>query len=1180
MQWYNLHCKAAITRLNNRDSIKIAPKIKKRKKKEEKKVMKRKIALAMAAVMTLASVTFAMPVSVAASSQIVAGNLTEARNRRVLSLPNFVADGSVHQFQNNRVRWTTAFSSSGRTNTNANSAQVGTTVQGSYLYVHLSQIAPVLSSGAHQLRSFEVEINDMDWGFFRQGGHYNFPAGQGFSVVTYAPEAPLVSPYRGGTPSGNYLQMFETVFFDGRMTAGGTPGLATPTSVGSMAEIQALIGAANLHVPSPGGFLAPRYNMPNIPNSPISLAYEIRVDWTRPNVAVVTYYVGLLADGSQIPPGSYIRIPVVGRTGGGDNANHLALTATVRSIPGVHSDITTGQSVNLTAVVATAGERVTAFAVGGATPAPANRWAVIPINPILIHENANGIGDLRNTHNDRRNEWANNGHSAVAGINAPSFQLVAPNGFEWVLPNDNLGTWNVGHENTALPTPGPAGTPRPTFAPSGSLATMTYSSGTPDHNVRIVYAPASGYAHRAAYTPRPGYPNPDVTNVDRTRINVYATGFIPNVVGGAGQSPAWIQLSELRLAPIWGTDVAELGTHATIVGGNQSGIPNNLEVQVLSFPVNAFDFHVTTVNSHSRVMAGDITRGANATNAPGAGITVRMAEEVPNSWLINQDLQLAVTDATGNPIPGVTFSSLGLSRAHGLDANNNNSPTFTMFGGHVLGGALDNANNRQARMNDAANAANTAMGINPTAATATGVATVTNGMGFAFGTNQMATFAPTSSAWFNDDGTTFTIWRMSAPGRNVDHRAALYAHVNLSVDIDVPEGTAIYLHVTGGALTHIQNMPAPVRLATVMHPATVEATPTHVQVGHQSFAVGNIVISETEARSLTRGIALLPSTDLNQLRQPRGLTVTVTEFDAAVTDVIRFNPVGTTVVALQNHITTTNGLAVRVVGQTAANRAIDLEITSASNNGAVGTITLHSLHITLSRAVHEGVFGVLLSGSAIIRNSIWAGGGTSWNTAHAMYEVHARDRFLSRGVAVDHYFTIGIPGLGEERGGVHLPLSFSATTGTIAIMVGAELLELSAPIINDAGNLLIPLRAILEIWGVGSENIGSHMQPMGDGTEVRVGWARLGNVEAWFFADTNLISINGGLIRPMINEHGNPITVNTRIITQEEAVALNVEAAADRMYVPMRGVLNAFGVSNDNIDTSAFPIIHVNQRDR
>lgn len=989
-------------------------------------------------------------------------------------------------------------------------------------------------------------------------------------------------------------------------------------------------------------------------NENVRLAFEIVLDYNRPGVARVTYFVArqLYAEWDEdagddgewvatgdlvvLPAGSgYIHTPVVGRT----SAN--AVVATLRSVPGQTAGIINGAAVNLTRVARAVGVRATITPV---TPQTLER--PIALNPLVITEN----------------DWSGLGGTA-GSPHLIAFQLVAPSGFEWVAATTIRpdGTRVRGNEGATQ------------FRPNTSIGRQGYGSGvqlaeinsnldidTDGTNTRIIFArnpeatrnpgiTATGNVgsnarlthqvtqqthpyHRPAYFTGVdnlvdqgwGWPTgtEETLPVARNVLSI-AIALEPDArTTATSEQLGWITLEGLTLAPIFGYTGPGDDRHITIrnasgaAGGNGIGGGGNNAIRYLALATPAivaegnFILQRGDFNSHSAtggfdagpatVVAGQRTTdhmGAtgNAANQdyrnralPGNNIVMRFGETTHNFWNPWEETRFELVDQDGNLLDGAKFSSVGLNLRSYYGAANR---TATMDI-HGFEGLRFNVGTR----GRAAWGAEERVFFNHSEIAPIGGATLNPGTPRI--NNPMATLEPGTttprphhrSGWFNTDGNTFSLAGMQANyaasnNNNGNGLAQILLVINLSVDVNFhelnPGVTAIYMRAVGPALRGATVAPAFV--ANVLQPATIDAAQNHLQIGHQTYSVGDIIIAETEARSLTWGTAAVNIPGTTSRRQ---LVISLTEFGFAVDTAlsgIRFNPIGNVAATINNNIridsnqrTSTlvnhasGGMRLAVVGGGAQGGSLILEVAAPSNANEVSVITLHNLAVTLTRATYEGTFGLILHGSAIINNSVWFGSGAGGNLIREDLWYGSQDRFESRGIVVDTYFTTGRYTDGIGGRGISSRLSFSFATGTTAINVDGLAITMSDPVINHNGMTYLPLRAMAEIWGLDTSHLGWFWQPMPDGSQAQVVWIEIAGRQIQFVIGTNIIQVDGAGARQMTDVNGNPIAEGTILLTPERAAAMGLTGpewndSMNRTFVPLRPLLNAVGVGNANI---------------
>jgi hypothetical protein len=322
------------------------------------------------------------------------------------------------------------------------------------------------------------------------------------------------------------------------------------------------------------------------------------------------------------------------------------------------------------------------------------------------------------------------------------------------------------------------------------------------------------------------------------------------------------------------------------------------------------------------------------------------------------------------------------------------------------------------------------------------------------GPNQ--TFRGSGIVSFHPNGSEVLVSVGSNAVQNLNARFAITADVNFSGPVYVQVTSAIIDGMLGG-----NNI---LQIATVRPGVVVNAETTVVNVGFTQAILKDVVITETEVGDITAG-------DLRiELDQPFGWGQVVFGSITAMQARNHVEVTGSTLASQRPTVTLnpTNG----------QENFLTLAVSrSTTNLGTVpAVITLSGLRVVSPfGAVHQGVFGLALNGTAItnIATRDWVGGGANFNWTAADTYVTANNPNFFRWAHGPLYVGSVI-----DVGGVATPLpapepvtasvdwagggSFRIGDRTVSF-ANAQGVALTA--INRDGRLFVPMRAVIEGMG-------------------------------------------------------------------------------------------------------------------
>jgi hypothetical protein len=866
----------------------------------------------------------------------------------------------------------------------------------------------------------------------------------------------------------------------------------------------------------------------------LDLPYVLEINYAIGNIATVT----VIVPNAGAAPGSFVSIPVMGYL----TANNANPTATLANVAG--SNVITPGTLSLYSG-ATIGT-TSVIVPGGAATAVANN--VVELNPIIIQES--NIGVIRRE---------------------STFILAAPAGFEFALGTHSqtatgspvaralgIPAWNAGVRGTPTRDLGHTGdNPVPGSAGAGTQAT-NHDAGTPLrgfmgfnnqwnegarpghdlsvewangrwndfgrvtlinlgadaglHNMRFATIGVSDQAMIAEHDNRNlnRFPNANaltqanpVANVaDRSRLVITLAG-VEVTAAGIGQ----IHIEGLRLVPTAATasnpESVGAGPHHVRVVGSTQGHFNNSTLMGITTVNDVITFNLATIG-HGVMFRTDRAATANAPNVRAGhheqradGGRVVIEEMQLGAWNIFLDTTFTLVDANGDSLSDyVKLHAVEVAR--GGAAGNRGSEHNTTMG------------NNQGNENFAGRVNNT-----------TGVAIIQGG----------------SSIEFSPDGgsVTFTRHFRNDANSNVPLAARFDFRISTAPNFTGP----VYIEVSGSAVASLTGTNR-VQIYNVTEPrVSIAAETTTVAIGQQVVGVANVVLTENFNNGL--GTA-------NDV-----FSLTLTEFGLPVANSndIRFNPMSIANV-------TAPGWNIQVVQNTGTTLAFRI----LQRPNAASSVTLSGLNIFINHTVPFGEFGLAVTNSNLTgtgpaaetiqrnfnRNAIT--GAPTW-VQGAFGGANDLFNFNTFGIQVATFIRVGTP---PQQLHTNVQIRMSVAPGNTSAMVDGTVRTIMshgverAVIVYD-GRTLIPLRAMAEFMGAAySDLFVSYTSFLG--SLAQAVFVNLGNDTAVFYLDTAwFMAANGHLMQMEAGASGNPV-----IIQVIDGVT----------YVPFRSFGNAFSIPVDH----------------
>jgi hypothetical protein len=1087
--------------------------------------MKRKIALAMAAVMTFASV-LTVPFNVQAASSVTVSNfidtgLSPRVNGTVLSASPGVTTHSRDAAGNRHLRILgeeRIFAPQ-----NHNNAMF---TQAAELVITLTNaVSRPAWDAARRTMSFEIALENAEWVFASDGllnlgnSHEARHADSlSWSAVAHGAANFNTTTHRAWglpgagivTADGNAAQnlvrnnLMENLFHQGDLTFTG----ATPTSFATFA------GWATSGTGTYGA-------------SASSIAYNINISYVGASstIARVEFYVPT----GGIPAGSWLRIPVIGRaTGGG------AITASIRDTgDGVVTNVT-----GLNLVRGFAGGTANVRNQGGRVTATTN--LVSRVNNIIIEEPTRG----------------------VMGQDA-TFILQAPAGFEFA--------------QTVPTNPIPA----PGLLNQSSVGNNMAATGTDVVGINLINFGATARVGRVSFA-SVGYSNAQMINHDNRHwgatINLGGSPVVAqnegwwwpqadaatlvgeNLMRAADRSrlivvlenldsqtnlnnqPGVVVISGLTLVPTAETlanfaafdrtgnfDITVIGSTLNNQHGRRTGVPTGEGVSVPGFTLQG-DRGVSVTRSHAtnqvNQFAGrsDTTgRGANGNSNRDAGIVVR--ELSLNAWNLVLPITFTLVDAEGVPLlDQAKITAVGVDRM----GNERWNSTF------------------QSLAPDGATTNNDPSWYNNTQ-------------------SNMAIIGTQRNFGFSPDGTSVSFWGNFRTATAADQLAWQFEQrFNIHISTVPNFSGNVYVEVSGAAVDGLIEGATRVLLHTIQPRIEVETITNTIGIGHQTINLASLTVSEVAAQGL--GLA-------NDV-----VNFSITEFGRP-TDRFGFNPIS------MSNVSAT-GMIVAVEAHQGAR--LGIRILSRTPGVNTGSITLNNISVWADRTVPEGIWGLAISNSRPgasglpalqpIQNnfdtsvlpgaiSTWPGwmrasSVETWDAAtpnpnalgtpivrptadwHNRTRNNSLDSFSTFGFQVERFIVVGTPG--QQHHALSTPVSFSIAAGTQNATVNGVVTPIMShgvarPIVNIDGRVLMPLRALAEFMGARNQDF-VFAPTIFQNVIVDTTILTLGGTQVMFFIGTPWYTVDGGAPRMM------PNGVETQIID-------------DVTYVPFRGFGQAFGIA-------------------
>ena len=1107
--------------------------------------MKRKIALALAAVMAFGSVLTVPFTSVQAVNNVPVRIVRPRQSGTVLSAnPNVLNDNTTAGAETRRE--TNIAAANRRSFTHIGNRQTlggfgeDSVIQTAVLHIDVNNVlflAPTVVG--ERTRSFQIELTGAGWAFMDLDGvggtamQFGTVAGNeedaNFDTSTHMAFGPTeVLTVRasqglgeghdllGAFPSAPHAApegLFTSLFFPGELIDGGGTALdmstlftgpgGRPTETGADFWGNYITGTL---VPGSHSMVGDfRYAVnpePGSPNRPVNLAYVLEVDHRNPRVATVTYYVG-----EGLPSGGTLVIPVVGY------ATAANITATVRNFAGQNNVRTPQSNINLVTGVTVTG---TTEALNAGVIRDVNANGYVFLDPIMIVET----------------------HPGTLAYGA-SFILEAPEGFEFIATNSVgrpvTAEWNI-HSQLPVETAngwevrnGAAGSP--------VVATV----GLHRFNDAAVVARVGFASHNRG--------DQDMMNANRNNLTLAGDRWPQVDIRHEGPQVGQRMTDRTRLVVVLnGVETTDLRGGLITVDGLALVLTHSARMNPENYDFTG-DLYVSIIGS---------TRAGNMTGVPGVG-TPATTTPHPDSPFADPP----GTDAGAYPgtpgtytwadpdrrgvnseevamarFPGMVGQGLALHRyggVHTIDAGRSNQRhnnsrfhlyeltqgAWNMNRGFVfdLVGADGELLDGQVKFTsiDVTNARRGGDAFEHLGGTTT-LAAMPVFMNDA-GNRELAGHARVMQ--FVNNGATaefVTGWRTDVDDYHLSQRFDFA--VSPHPDFYGP----VYVRVSGFSIDGLL-VTNTLQLFNVVQRIEVSAESTTIGIGAQTVNVADVVIRDL----VNNGVG----------GNGYQFFVHITEFEEVLTTAaqgIRWN-----------QITPANIVAEGMnVAITLNNATASLGFRVLQRTANQGTVTLQNLQVVITREVTHGVFGVVVNSSQ------------TGSTGHLSSNYSNTDRrgegltgvfdsYMTRPYHVREFIVVGTP---PDVNVIHATsMRFGITPGNTIVYVNDVATVfyshgVARPILNVGGTTKVPLRALA--MHMGATDADFLFVPSFMGNQVMdTTFVTLGDREVGFFIGTPFFSVDNGAPRAMRNVNG---------------VAVYSIIDSEITYIPFRGFAQAFDI--------------------
>jgi hypothetical protein len=879
----------------------------------------------------------------------------------------------------------------------------------------------------------------------------------------------------------------------------------------------------------------PRLAYPDLAAAPFGreLAYVIEVDYLRPEIAKVTFYIG---EGTEI--GDVIRIPVIGRS---SSAGNNTGSAAIRNVAGQIASVTPVSGLNLFAPGQDRGG-MTHRTMGGYVTVGSD--LIVRNNEIVIEETQPGTfeaaGALMIT--------APAGFEFVSNVNPLAPIPLPANSWETIAPSATVSN-RVTHPLVNVQF---ANLPNSPVVSRVSYATLTLSTAQMLHADNRTVGVGGGNNNNLALPSREvptifepitgtvignGTERSNTRFVDRTKIIIYFNNIHTSPTA---LNRGVIVLSNLTLVP-----TAETILNPIAVTGPQYFTINGARVGTVSELTNVVGFSFPGAGGITASRAGGAVQiDPGIRNSAGNNARITIAERTVGAWNLMNELTFTLTNAAGVPLTDdVKLTGVIIDRIVGDGEGSRNNTTLLSGNlGVLASGALSYTTSGDrgglpapgARRTDAQRAGyGEAVYVNNT--------TSASIFGRPFGDYR-----------FSDDGTSVQFlrnYRTTLTGALSDtgvllSSLTLQQRFEFRVSAQPDFVGDIYVKISGSAMSSLPEAESFFHIYTVRPRISVEADTTVVGIGHQSIDVKTVKITE------------LISNGLGPIGSEFNLSISELNRPINNNDNFRFNPI--TMAA--NVSSTDIGLnMVRSSGQLLVFRIITRGAQAGINASSTGTVTLTGLSIRADRNIPEGMYGVsVTSGNAnpgtggVLQNNIRLT-GANLNPDRML------DTFEELVYRVDNFIIVGTPGAPGEgvetnlRVGLNTKVRVATVNGTAHIAINDEMRPLVSsagdptPVIVRGGNVMLPVRTLAEAMGARPQDFLftlTEFQNLAIDTTI----VHLGDLTVMFYIGTGWYRVNGG--PGMMVSDGVHHTI--------EDIGYG-----GRTYVSMRGFAEAFRIPFD-----------------
>jgi len=328
----------------------------------------------------------------------------------------------------------------------------------------------------------------------------------------------------------------------------------------------------------------------------------------------------------------------------------------------------------------------------------------------------------------------------------------------------------------------------------------------------------------------------------------------------------------------------------------------------------------------------------------------------------------------------------------------------------------------------------------------------------------------------------------------------------------------VYLTVDGNAVVDETEWELnPLQIADIKAPISIDTKSTEVSIGFQTFDTADVKVTEA---------------DKNILKANGTVTLSIAEFAEStnyysLANNVTFNPITLADVKVEDVAKNKQATVFNKVSVN--NNSISLNVSKTST--VASTFTVSALKVNINRSVPYGNFDLVVGGTSFIKTYY---GNIVTSSTVSSDAIERSANFAVAGVVSPDYIRVITKSVYKS-----MEMNILLTEDNQIAKVETKEVDMGiAPYINDAGRMMIPLRALSNLFNIDKDNI-IWDEPTSTVTIV------LGDRIVSFTKDSSIMKVNGVDV-PMQDDKG---------ITTAE-----IHPVYERFFIPVKPLSTAFDV--------------------